>query len=508
VNNIYLEKENSQVEKWERLRDEYFRYRPVIIVANRAPIVFERTEDGEFIFERGAGGLVTALSAMAQYLPAKWIACARTEADSEWRSGNVPLQNGHNIQVGFINPSAEAYDGYYNVISNPLLWFLQHSMWDLPRYPIINKKTWDAWENGYQVVNRMFAEEIAHHSRNSDEKPLVMLQDYHLYLVGDYLRQILPAKQLPTLMHFTHIPWPGPDYWLILPPTIRQAILEGMCRLDIVGFQTKGDSLDFIRTIQSFLPHASANYKHQRIWYRNHATHVRDFPISIDVKGLKQVAESEEVGKYRQEIEQSTEGCSLIVRVDRIDPSKNIMRGFLAFEEMLELHPEHRGAVQFLAILVPSRLEIFEYKDILDEIMAAVGHVNACYGDRDWEPIRVIINENYQKAIAALQCYDVLLVNSIADGMNLVAKEGPIVNQKDGVLILSERTGARQQLEPGALVIAPCDVYATAEAMHQALTMPVEQKSEKINLLRWQIENDDITTWLLQQLEEVVNLRL
>jgi trehalose 6-phosphate synthase len=508
VKNISQEKGNAQEEKWVRLRDEYFRNRPVIIVANRAPIVFERTEHDDLVFERGAGGLVTALSALAQYLPAKWIACARTEADSEWREGNVSLQNGHDIQVSFINPSAEAYDGYYNVISNPLLWFLQHSMWDLPRYPIINKKTWDAWENGYQVVNRMFAEEIAQYARKSEEKPLVMIQDYHLYLVGYYLKQLLPRRRLPTLMHFTHIPWPGPDYWRILPPTIRQAILEGMCCFDVIGFQTKGDNLDFIRTIQSFLPQASANYKRQRIWYRNHATHVRDFPISIDVKGLQRVADSEEVRKYRREIEQSTEACSLIVRVDRIDPSKNILRGFKAFQEMLDLHPEHRDTVQFLAILVPSRLEIFEYRDILDEIMAAVGHVNAHYGGGDWEPIRVIINENYPKAIAAMQCYDVLLVNSIADGMNLVAKEGPIVNQQDGVLILSERAGARQQLEPGALVIAPCDIYATAEAMHQALTMPSEQKSEKANLLRWQIENDDITTWLLKQIEEVVNLEL
>jgi trehalose 6-phosphate synthase len=460
------------------------------------------------VFDRGAGGLVTALSALAQYLPAKWIACAMTEADVEWREGNVSLENGHDIQVGFINPSAEAYDGYYNVISNPLLWFLQHSMWDLPRFPLINKKTWDAWENGYQVVNRMFAEEIANHALKSEEKPLVMIQDYHLYLVGYYLKQILPRKRLPTLMHFTHIPWPGPDYWRILPPTMRQTILEGMCSLDIIGLQTKGDSLDFIRTIQAFLPRASAKYKRQRIWYRNHATHVRDFPISIDVQGLQRVAESEEVQKYRQEIERSTDVCSLIVRVDRIDPSKNILRGFQAFEEMLELYPEHRGKVQFLAILVPSRLDVVEYEDILDELMAAVGHVNAHYGDGDWEPIRVIINENYPKAIAVMQCYDVLLVNSIADGMNLVAKEGPIVNQRNGVLILSERTGARQQLEPGALVIAPCDIYATAEAMHQALTMPNDQKAEKANILRWQIESDDITTWLLQQLEEVVNLEL
>jgi trehalose 6-phosphate synthase len=164
--------------------------------------------------------------------------------------------------------------------------------------------------------------------------------------------------------------------------------------------------------------------------------------------------------------------------------------------------------VQFLAILIPSRLDVSEYSSYLDEIMAVVGRVNARFGDGDWEPIRLMINENYPRAVAAMQCYDVLLVNSIADGMNLVAKEGPVINLRDGTLILSERTGARQQLEPGALVIAPCDVYATAEAIHQALTMSGTQRQENANRLRWLIEREDITTWLLDQLKTVQDLGL
>lgn len=500
--------DENQQNQWIEIRDNYFGDRPVIIVANRAPVVFERDEEGNFVFSRGAGGLVTALSGLAQYLPASWIACARTEADIAWKRGKVPLEKGHDIDVQFINPSPEAYEGYYNEISNPLLWFLQHSMWDLPRSPTIDRRTWQAWENGYLVVNRSFAEAIVKQTQKSNKRPLVMLQDYHLYLVGRYIREILPARQVPTLMHFTHIPWPGPEYWRTLPPTMRQAIFDGMCAMDILGFQTQDDCLNFIRTIETFLPRASAKYKRERIWYRHHATYVRDFPISIDVQGLKQIAASEEVNRYRQEIEMTTQSCSLIVRVDRIDPSKNILRGFQAFEEMLELHPEHQGNVQFLAILIPSRLDVAEYQDFLDVVMASVGRVNARFGNGTWEPIRIIINENYPRAVAALQCYDVLLVNSIADGMNLVAKEGPIINQRDGVLILSERTGARQQLEPGALVIAPCDVYATAEAMHQSLTMPAEQRHENANRLRWLIEREDITSWLFNQLKAVVELNL
>ncbi|MBN1304954.1 MAG: trehalose-6-phosphate synthase [Anaerolineales bacterium] len=495
-------------EKWNKLRAEYFSDRPVIIAANRAPITFDYTPDGELTFTRGAGGLVTALNGLATYMPARWIACARTEADARWEEGEVEVNENQKVYVKFINPSPETYDGYYNHIANPLLWFIQHNMWDLPRAPIINKHTWHAWKNGYQEVNRMYAEAITRFTCNADNRPVVMLQDYHLYLAGRYLRKQLRRQQMPTLMHFTHIPWPGPDYWQILPPPMRHEILDGMCSIDVLGFQTRDDGRNFIRTVSALLPKSSVNYKDRTIWYRNHRTHVRDFPISIDVPGLNNTAASPEVKEYLEDIKRIKGNHTLIVRVDRIDPSKNIQRGFQAFEEMLEIYPEHLGKVKFLAILIPSRLDVPEYQNYLDELMAAVGQVNARFGDSDWEPIRLIVSENYPKAIAALQSYDVLLVNSIADGMNLVAKEGPIVNQCSGVLILSERTGARQQLETGALVISPCDIYETAEAVHRAITMDPEEKKERAAELRRLVETEDITHWLLDQLESIVELHL
>jgi trehalose 6-phosphate synthase len=500
---------NHEVQdKWLGLRDQYFGERPIIIAANRAPVKFEREPGGEFSYSRGAGGLVTALTGLAQYLPATWVACARTPADAEWRQGQVSLGSEQNIRVCFLNPDAKAYDGYYNVIANPLFWFIQHSMWDLPRAPIIDRATWQAWEEGYLAVNRMFAEAILEQTRDAQKRPLVMLQDYHLYLTGRYIRDRIRPKKAPALLHFIHIPWPGPEYWRILPPTMRQSILDGLCAMDILGFQTFDDGLNFLRTIESFLPRSAVKYKRGRIWYRNHATYVKDFPISIDVHGLRQIAASDEVAGYRSEISSLLGENALIVRVDRSEPSKNILRGFQAFEELLELYPEHRGHVKFLAYLIPSRLEVMEYQDYMDDLMAAVGRVNARFGDGQWEPIRVRVSENYPRAVAALQLYDVLLVNSIADGMNLVAKEGPIVNQRDGVLILSERTGARQQLEPGALVIAPCDIYATAEAMHQALSMSQAQRKEQADRLRWIVEREDITAWLFDQLEAVRELGL
>jgi trehalose 6-phosphate synthase len=483
--------------------------RTLVIAANRGPVVFERAADGGFDIQRTGGGLVTALTGLTQHADTIWIACAQTEADAIWREGSVPLaDSGHQMRVQFLSPEKSAYEGYYNVIANPLLWFLQHSMWDVPRAPVINRATWLAWGEGYVVVNRLFAEAIAHHVRASSRPTLVMLQDYHLYLAPRFLRERLRRQERPTLLHFIHIPWPGPEYWRILPPAMRQAILEGLCAVDVLGFQTEEDGLNFLRTCETHLPGANIKYKRGRVWYRNHASYVRDFPISLDVAALRQLAASPAVARYRSHIKGIAGGRQLIVRVDRSEPSKNIVRGFQAFEEMLELHPEHRGGVKFLAILVPSRLEVNEYQDYLNELMAAAGRINAIYGSSEWEPVRVLVGDDYPRALAALQMYDVLLVNAIADGMNLVAKEGPIVNQRDGVLILSEGAGARQQLASGATVISPCDVYATAEALHQALVMPQEERQKRASRLRWLIERDDITDWLRRQLDSVVELNL
>lgn len=487
-----------------RLRD-----RILIIASNRGPITFQSTADGRLCFERGSGGVVTALLGLAQRLDATWIACARTASDAAWQAGEVQLADtDRSIQVKFLAPEPAAFDQYYNVIANPLLWFLQHAMWDVPREPMIDRTTWQAWEAGYQVVNRLFATAIAQALRATPRPAVIMLQDYHLYLVARDLRHQLRLRPRHTLLHFIHIPWPGSTYMRILPGTMRHAILDSLCAVDLLGFQTRDDSLNFLRSCESFLPGAHVNARRGRVWYRNHMTHVRDFPISIDVAALRQMADTPAVAEFRAELQTMMGDSQLIARVDRIEPSKNIVRGFRAFEELLELHPEHRGRVKFIAVLVPSRLGVAEYQSCLDELMAAAGRVNARYGDSTWEPIRLLIGESYPRAIAALQLYDVLLVNVIADGMNLVAKEGPIVNQRDGVLILSERAGASQQLEPGAITIAPCDVYATAEALHQALTMSPIDRATRAARLRWLIERDDISGWLSNQLQTLHELNL
>jgi trehalose 6-phosphate synthase len=497
------------VEKYDTSADSNPKKRSIIISSNRGPITYLKNQNGEIVSQRGAGGLVTALMGIAGTTDATWISCAMTEEDADWGEGIVPLsESGEKIQIRFVSPDKEAYDGYYNVIANPLLWFLQHSMWDLSLSPVIDRKTWKAWEEGYVTVNRLFADTIISNLEKTLKPTLVMLQDYHQYLIAQFLRRSLPPRERPTISHFTHIPWPGPEYWGILPPTMRQAILESMCAADILGFQTNADALNFLRTCQAFLPRASVKFKPQRVWYRNHASYVRNFPISIDVRSLNHFADSQDVQTYQSEISEIVGERQMVLRIDRTEPSKNIVRGFLAFAEMLELYPEHREQVVFLAILVPSRLDVEEYQTYLDELMAAAGQINASFGKPEWEPIRVLVGENYPRAIAALKKYDVLLVNSIADGMNLIAKEGPIVNQRDGVLVLSERCGAQDQLKSSAIVISPCDIYATAEAIHQGLIMSMGDRKQRAARLRWLIAEEDIRNWFNKQLEVVDDLNL
>jgi trehalose 6-phosphate synthase len=484
--------------------------RSLMIVSNRGPFGFSRAEDGSTEINRSGGGLVTALLGLAQNVDITWIASALNELEKEWKSGKLALdEDGRAIDLHLVPLEDEVYEGYYNVISNPLLWFLQHSMWDFISSPTISRDTWQAWEEGYVAANRQFAQVVAQNIRSASGRVLVMVQDYHLYLLPRMLRKSLRRTRHAnkyTLTHFVHIPWPGPEEIRILPPGMRQAILESLTALDVLGFQTSEDCLSFLRSVESHLPGAYVSYKRRFVRYRNRVTQVRDFPISIDVTALKHLAGSPETTQQRELLEEIIGDEQLILRVDRTDPSKNIVRGFQAFGEMLDLHPEHHGKVKFIALLVPSRLDVEEYHDYHDKLMAAAGWVNARHGTSEWEPVRVIIGENYTRAVAALQMYDVLLVNSIADGMNLVAKEGPVVNRKNGVVVLSELTGAREQLESGALVISPCDVYATAEALHQALTMDANERQSRAARLRQLVEDNDINAWFCSQINEISRL--
>lgn len=489
------------------LNQKILKNRRIIFVSNRGPFSFHVDEGGQMTMQRSGGGLVTALLSLAHQVPSTWIAAAGSEEDRQFGQGAIPIDaDGSSILMRFVDPDPQVYEDYYGVISNPLLWFLQHSIWDYANAPAINRDTWKAWNDGYVRVNQLFADAVVKQLSEDSMPSLVMLQDYHLYLAPRMIRSRLRGRQNVVITHFVHIPWPGPEDWGMLPRQMRESILTGLCAVDLLGFQTREDALNFIRTCESLLPGVQVNYRTGRVMLHNRVTHVRDFPISIDVRALREQCESEEVQQYYQQLAEITGGRHVILRIDRSEPSKNIVRGFQAFDELLETHPELREQVQFLALLVPSRLEVEEYQDYLKSLMAASGTVNAKYGNTEWEPVRVLVGESYPRAIAAMQLYDVLLVNPVADGMNLVAKEGPVVNDRAGVVVLSERAGAVQQLGDHALVISPCDISATAEALNMGLTMPQEERQRRAGALRKKVEDEDIQQWLCWQLDAVQKL--
>jgi trehalose 6-phosphate synthase len=483
--------------------------RPLIIASNRGPVTFTRRSDGSFDARKGSGGVVTAVSAVARERQPIWIAAAMTDGDRE-RAG-VAQANGETLieygsppefRLRFVVPTPTAYHQYYNVISNPLLWFLQHYLWDTPRSPDITWEIWEAWREGYVSVNQQFADEAIAAADAVDGDPLIMLQDYHLYLCAGFVRRNRPNARL---QQFVHIPWPDPDYWRLLPLEIRQSICEGMLGNDIVGFQTPEHGRSFMYTCQAYVPGAMIDYSTSSIVWQGRRIDVRSYPISIDTDAVRRMAYSKEARAHDRYLPNHWNEYT-VLRVDRAEPSKNIVRGFQAFDRFLEAHQDFQGRVNFVAITVPSRMDVVEYQDYLDDVSAVVGRINAKYANVEtgWQPIHLIMGENYPRALAAMKWYDVLLVNSIIDGMNLVAKEGALLNERNGVLILSEGAGAVSQLGSNSIIIGPTDVEGTADAIYRALTMPLEERRRRAEGLRRSVENDDVTAWFESQVRDML----
>jgi trehalose 6-phosphate synthase len=475
----------------------------IIIVSNRGPYSFSRNEDGSFETQRGSGGLVTALGALAEKHEVLWVASAMSKADHEWAEEHQgQAVNVDDIYLRLITPRKRQYEQYYNVISNPLLWFIQHELWNIPRTPSITAETWRAWRRGYTAVNRQFAHAVADSIPDTDRPVIVLPQDYHLYLLPAFLRELVGDNV--QIQPFVHIPWPGIDAWRILPGKMRDEILTSMLQADRVGFQTTKDAFNFVQNCRFYLPEVHSRGTRDTLFHGDKTTKAQAYPISVDVKRTEGLVEEAQTKLLKSQLINIIGDQRLILRVDRIEPSKNILRGLEAFATLLESYPEYRGKVKMLALLVPSRLEVDEYQDYLRDIMAQSGLINAQYSDPFWEPIRVIVGDHYHRAIAAMQLYDVLLVNPIADGMNLVAKEGVLVNEKNGCLILSEHAGAFYELHEDALIVSPFDVYGTSEAIHEALTMSSTERERRAEGLRTVVQNAGVQHWFDDQVRDAL----
>jgi trehalose 6-phosphate synthase len=479
---------------------------PLIIVSNRGPAQFERDEDGNRTVRRGGGGLVTALSGLVSHRDALWIASAMTEEDvvvSEEEGGPVSLDiDGIDYRVLMVESDPRAYDRFYNVIANPILWFIQHYLWDLSNAPDIRQEELDAWDYGYQQVNRDIAEAVVRQIEGQEE-PLVMLHDYHLYTAPGMIREQRPDA---FLHFFVHIPWSQPDSWRVLPRRIREALYEGMLANDIIGFHTHAYCINFLRCCDELLEGCEVDYLNAEVLYKGHTTQARAYPLGIDAERLRRAAASTEVAEAEREVLERRRRY-LIIRVDRADLSKNVLRGFTAFDTFLTQHPEFREQVTFIAHLQPSRQDVPEYAEYRERIEALVAVVNHRHGTTDWMPIDLKIYENFADAVARYKHYDLLMVNAIFDGMNLVAKEAPAVNTRDGVLMLSENTGSHQELFDFVLSVNPFDIQEQSDAIYRALTMDPEQKAEWAAGLREIVFGRNPGDWVDDQLADIEKAR-
>ncbi len=479
----------------------------IVIASNRGPFSFRIRRDGTLAARRGAGGLVTALSGLAGRYEVLWVASAMGRADVRWSEehGDRPHET-EGFLLRLIRHAPERYEQYYNLISNPLLWFIQHQLWDTIRAPSITREMWRAWEDGYVKVNQAFSDAIASSIPDevlSSERPILIFpQDYHLYLVPHFLRARLGERA--QIQPFLHIPWPSPDAWRILPEPMRDLLLTSMLQADRLGFQTQRDAFNFVQTCRFYLADAHSRGSRHTLYYQDRQIEATAYPVSVDVQGIKTLAEDPQTQLVRLSIPSISSDRQVILKVDRVEPSKNIIRSLEAYHALLEGHPELLGKVQMLALLVPSRMEVIEYQTYMRDIMAEAGMINARFSDAFWEPVRIIVGNNYVRAIAAMQRYDVLLINPIADGMNLVAKEGVLVNQRDGVLILSEHAGAVYELGSHALTVSPFDIHGTVETLYRALTMPQAERHTRAEALRKVVEEADVHSWFQAQLDDAL----
>ncbi len=451
---------------------------------------------------RSGGGLVTALRDVARSAHSmRWICAATTREDrmvadrGTWR--RVRFGDDASCLMRMLSIDERAHHDFYAIVANPLLWFIQHNLWDHATAPNIERREINAWINGYVAVNRLFAREIA----NLDNVPagsVVMVHDYHFYLVPEMVRDVRPDL---FLHHFTHIPWPQPDAWRVLPAEMREAIFRGLLGSDLVGFHTTRYVRNFLLGCEELLG-AEVDFATNTVRHDGRTVAVRHYPISVDGASLHALQERAEVRDARASLER-TRSEKLILRVDRTDPSKNIVRGFRAYERMLEDHPELHGRVQFLALLQPSRQDVPQYARYLRAINSSVAAVNTRFGTPTWKPVDLRLADDIFAAIAAYEIFDVLMVNPVFDGMNLVAKEALLVNETDGVVALSENAGAHAELGGIAVRLHPFDIEQQATALYECLSMPRAERRARREVGAEIVRANDVQKWLQRQLADI-----
>jgi trehalose 6-phosphate synthase len=450
--------------------------RPVVVVSNRGPLSFRVGDGGRIEATRGAGGLVSGLGPLVSGTGALWVAAAMGEGDRAAAAAGVV--DAEDFRVRLVEVDPEAYRLAYDVVSNQVLWFVHHGLYDLPREPAFGADLREAWQ-AYRRVNTAFADAVAD---VAPQGAVVLVQDYHLALLGTAL-----GEQRPDLdaVHFSHTPFATPTWLRVLPDHIAGELLSGLAAHTACGFHSQRWADDFAACCREVL-----------------ALTPRTFvsPLAADADDVLGAAARPACDEALAEIEAEAVDRLVIARVDRIELSKNLLRGFQAFDDLLDKRPEWRERVVFLASVYPSRTGVPAYIEYQQDVEALVQSINQRWATPGWTPIVYDTRDDYPRSVALLRRADVLLVNPIRDGLNLVAKEAGIVNERDLVLCLSREAGVWDEVGEAAVVVPPFDVAGTADALHQALRMPPGERAVRAARLRELSVARQPTDWLADQL--------
>jgi trehalose 6-phosphate synthase len=473
----------------------------IALVSNRGPVSFVDGTNGGFEVKRGAGGLAGALDPVARGLgdQATWIAAATSETDRRAaQAGEVKrVQDELGYRLALLDIAPDTYAAYYDRVSNRMMWFANHCLFDEIGLYEFDAGDEQAWHDAYEPVNERFAQSIAESvARDS----LVLFQDYHLSTAPRHLRNRQPDR---TISHFTHSSFCEPKRGLDrLPDTIGEQVIEGMLGADLVGFHVARWAHNFLRCCEGV--GGEVDYDTAEVAFKDRRSFVRCYPIQIDAGELRSRAQTSEVRSWVNRIRDWADGAKLIARIDRIEPSKNIIRGFEAFGLLLDRRPDLRESTRFVACVYPSRESMEEYQQYASQVQASVERVNS----RHPGAVRLFAEDDFDRSLAAEVTYDVLLVNPLMDGMNLVSKEGPALNEENGVVVLSRGAGSFDELGEHAVVIEDAlDVNATASALENALELRPDKRAELSKSLRKAVEDSPPEDWIGAQIRDLESIR-
>lgn len=467
----------------------------LVVVSNRQPYSHVY-QNGKLICQRQPGGLVTALTPVMEATDGLWIASANSPHD------RLPLDEDGTVKLPPENPSyrlkriflsKEDMNGYYYGYSNEGIWPLCHIAYERP---IFRASDWAA----YQRVNQIFAKAIA--EQVGSRKAFVWIHDYHLMLVGKYLKEMGCTNIITAC--FWHIPWPNPEVFQICPQ--KKELLAGMLAYDLLGFHIKYHCDQFLASVDKELE-SRIDREKISVTYQEHETFVRNFPISVDFNAISEFAATERAVKRGREIRENTFSLDkkLFVGVDRVDYTKGIVERLRGIDRFCEKYPEYKEKFVFFQIGEISRLRIPRYKQLNDEINALVEEINWKHSQGSWAPITLTRSYmNYSDILSLYRTSDACLVSSLHDGMNLVAKEF-IAARPDlgGALILSEFTGAARELTD-AFIVNPYDSESIADAMLQVMTMTDADKEKRMQKMRAAVEENNIFRWAARVLAQLL----